>query len=198
MKKELLQLSNLCGEIFFSELLDELDFREYTIWVITHEIAHCFLIVLDYIYTGNNQELFNIKEILDSLLILAIEADLSFYWIVIRLLRIMLDNFISNSLWTVLQPIINDTQMLDKYIYLLSRFKFPVIELWPSQMSSIELATGENRGGVINLRTSGGKTRVSEIAILKTLAENNTAKILYIAPFRSLAFEIEQTFEKSI
>jgi len=43
------------------------------------------------------------------------------------------------------------------------------------------------------MRTSSGKTRVAELAILQTLSVNPNAKILYLAPFRSLALEIEQT-----
>lgn len=80
---------------------------------------------------------------------------------------------------------------------MLSGFKSPVVELWPSQTDSLHLATGDNLGAVINLRTSGGKTRVAEIAILQALSKNPMAKILYLAPFRSLAFEVEQTLSKT-
>ena len=72
----------------------------------------------------------------------------------------------------------------------------PVTELWPSQVAAIPLAVGENDGGIINLRTSGGKTRVAEIAIINTLSSNSMSKVLYLAPFRSLAFEVEQSLSK--
>lgn len=82
------------------------------------------------------------------------------------------------------------------YIQLLSGFVPPVTELWPSQVAAIPLAVGENDGGIINLRTSGGKTRVAEIAIINTLSSNGMSKVLYLAPFRSLAFEVEQSLSK--
>ena len=77
-----------------------------------------------------------------------------------------------------------------------SGFVPPVTELWPSQVAAIPLAVGENDGGIINLRTSGGKTRVAEIAIINTLSSNSMSKVLYLAPFRSLAFEVEQSLSK--
>lgn len=64
---------------------------------------------------------------------------------------------------------------------------------------ALELALGrQTRGGVVNLRTSAGKTRVAELAILQTLGTHPAAKVLYLAPFRSLAFELERTFAKTL
>lgn len=75
----------------------------------------------------------------------------------------------------------------------------PVIELWQSQTAALALALNpRNSGGVINLRTSAGKTRVAELAILHTLITDPTAKIIYLAPFRSLAFELERTFSTTL
>lgn len=56
---------------------------------------------------------------------------------------------------------------------------------------------GESSGAVINLRTSAGKTRVAEVAILEALSEYSGNKILYLAPFRSLALEIEQSLNRT-
>ncbi|MGL6028537.1 MAG: DEAD/DEAH box helicase, partial [Legionella sp.] len=49
---------------------------------------------------------------------------------------------------------------------------------------------------VVNMRTSAGKTRIAELAILQTLVCNPQAKILYIAPYRSLALEIEHSLSQ--
>jgi replicative superfamily II helicase len=51
----------------------------------------------------------------------------------------------------------------------------------------------ETRGAVINLRTSAGKTRVAELAILQTFLAYPDSHVFYLAPFRSLALEIEHT-----
>ena len=44
--------------------------------------------------------------------------------------------------------------------------------------------------------TSSGKTRIAEIAILETLVNNPHSKVLYLAPFRSLSYEVEESMEK--
>ena len=49
--------------------------------------------------------------------------------------------------------------------------------------------------------TSAGKTRIAELSILKTFLEhpdNPEVKCVYIAPFRSLAVEIESTLRKGL
>ena len=83
---------------------------------------------------------------------------------------------------------------LARYARLLAFARHPVTELWSSQRAALPLALDQtNRGAVINLRTSAGKTRVAELAILQTLLAGPTARIFYLAPFRSLALEVEHT-----
>lgn len=122
---------------------------------------------------------------------------MTLYWLIIRLLKIIFSTYQESSLWSVLPPLLPARYITSKYIRLLSGFKSPVTEMWPSQTAALPLAVGENSGAIINLRTSGGKTRVAEIAILKTLSTKIMSKVLYLAPFRSLAFEIEQSLNKT-
>jgi replicative superfamily II helicase len=76
--------------------------------------------------------------------------------------------------------------------------KRPVAELWASQRAALPLALNvANNGAVINLRTSAGKTRVEELAILQTLLADPAARVFYLAPFRSLALEVEYTLAAS-
>src|SRR5581483_12072232 len=46
----------------------------------------------------------------------------------------------------------------------------------------------------IRMPTSAGKTRVAELAIVHTLVTQPGSKCVYIAPFRALANEIEESF----
>lgn len=113
----------------------------------------------------------------------------------------MLKDYADGSLWSVLPPYFGDgdTAQVESYVRLLAFQSPPVTELWKSQTSALQLAlNSQNRGGVINLRTSAGKTRVAELAILQTLKADPQAKVLYLAPFRSLAFELERTFSKTL
>lgn len=197
IKKDFDSLLKIASNIFFTETAEQFDIQAFDEWVIGHEIARCFMIVTDFIHTGNQESFTLTNEIFDRLLILASESNLTLYWLVIRLLRIIFSTFQNASLWSVLPPLLPSGYITEKYIRLLSGFKLPVTEMWPSQAAALPLALGENKGAVINLRTSGGKTRVAEIAILQTLSNHIMSKVLYLAPFRSLAFEIEQSLSKT-
>lgn len=197
IKKDFGALLLTASNTFFVPPLESLDVRELDEWVISHEIARCFLIVSDFIHTGNHKNFIIINDIFAKLLVLATEGNLTLYWLILRLLKIIFSTFQETSLWSVLPPLFPAQSITKKYIRLLSGFKSPVTEMWPSQTAALPLAVGENTGAVINLRTSGGKTRVAEIAILNTLSTHVLSKVLYLAPFRSLAFEIEQTLSKS-
>lgn len=196
IKKDFKNLLKYSMDVFLSEKSEVSDVREFDEWVITHEIAHCFIIVLDFVNSGNHDDFRRAEGILDKLLLLAIQSDLTLFWLIVRLLKIIFSNFSSSSLWSVLPPFLPDDFITAKYIRLLGCFKSPVTEIWPSQEVALSLAIGDNSGAVVNLRTSGGKTRVAEIAILKAISENNMSKVLYLAPFRSLAFEMEQSLSK--
>lgn len=197
IKKDFEALSRSASSIFFGQPPEVLDIQSFDEWVISHEVAHCFLIVIDFIQTGNQEDYEIINDILVKLLTLTLDSNLTLYWLIIRLLKIIFSTFQEASLWSVLPPLLPEKHITENYIRLLSGFKPPVTELWPSQISALSLAVGANEGAVINLRTSGGKTRVAELAILNTLSTHTMSKVLYLAPFRSLAFEIEQSLSKT-
>ena len=89
-----------------------------------------------------------------------------------------------------------------RYVRVLARgLKLPVVdgrsisELWPSQLLAVEhglLTSDENL--TVRMPTSAGKTRIAEMAIVKTLVDNPGARCLYVAPFRALASEITESF----
>ena len=136
----------------------------------------------------------------DAMLISEASAHPSYWWIA-RILRLMFNDYRRGSLWTVLPPSFgpDGAATIADYTSLLALSKPHVTELWRSQLAALALALNEeNSGGVVNLRTSAGKTRVAEMAILKVLKADPSAKVLYLAPFRSLAFELERTFAKSL
>jgi hypothetical protein len=123
------------------------------------------------------------------------------WWWIVRLLRLMLSDLGESSPWRVLPPYFGDpgSAELAAYTRLLALLPRPIVELWLSQRSALPLALStRNRGAVINLRTSGGKTRVAELAILQTLIGDPGARVLYLAPFRSLALEVEQALAASL
>lgn len=85
---------------------------------------------------------------------------------------------------------------VDKYIYSLSYKEKTITELFRSQRTALQKVLS-NESSVVSMPTSSGKTRIAEMVMLQALLYQNTAKILYIAPYRSLAFELEETFSTS-
>ena len=70
-----------------------------------------------------------------------------------------------------------------------------ISELWPSQRAALDgglLSSSESLA--IRMPTGAGKTRVAELAMVRTLVDTPDAKCVYIAPFRALVTEIEDSF----
>jgi len=162
--------------------------------------ARAFANLMDFLYFGNQESLSNTKDILNDLLeLLGIEKEPSLWWIV-RLLIIIVNGLEESSLWATIPPNIPENiDLTSKFINNLIFAKNPTIELFVVQRKALANVLSE-KGAVVSLPTSSGKTRIAEIAILQCLSQYPAAKILYLAPFRSLAYEIEntmkQTFEK--
>ena len=162
---------------------------------VTLSISRSTSLVLEYFATGNQQYLASSIENLNIAMELATDYDSPSHWWIARLLRLMISGNGQASLWHALPPYFpGDATLLSRYIRLHAYASKSVTELWRSQLDAIPITLGQGRtGAVVNMRTSSGKTRVAELVILQTLHENPGAKILYLAPFRSLALEIEQT-----
>ena len=198
IKKDFILLTKITNDVFFTSIPNGgLDILEFDEWYIMREVARCFFIVMDFTLSGKNENMVLINNILDELLYIVKEDCLTLYWMIIRLLKIILLSFRDSSLWNTISPLIPESNLVKKYIRLISFFKTPVTEMWQSQTAALPMALGNNNGAVINLRTSSGKTRVAEIAILKILSDDLMSKVLYLAPFRSLSFEIEQSLNKT-
>lgn len=71
------------------------------------------------------------------------------------------------------------------------------VELWKSQIAAVHSGVLENnKGFVIQMPTSAGKTLIAELAILQQISTGN--KCIYIAPFRSLVTEIESSLSEHL
>ena len=68
------------------------------------------------------------------------------------------------------------------------------IELWESQRQALSAGLLDAQSGFsIRMPTSAGKTRIAELAIVNMLVMEGDRKALYVAPFRSLADEVEES-----
>lgn len=167
----------------------------------TRAVARAIAWTLEFAYTGARQHLERAHLELADAIAIADNAEAPSWWWIARLLTLMIKDLDDASPWTVLPPLIGDGEAsaskLHDYVSHLAFDDKPVFELWRSQRAALPNALGANAGAVVSLKTSGGKTRVAEIAMLQALSSDPGAKVLFLAPFRSLAFEMEQTFARS-
>jgi len=201
LKKDSYQTIVRLNEILLAPTPEQDDSDKFNEWALTVILARSISLMFEHAYSGDMKLLEKADAFLkDALIISETSLNPAFWWLA-RLLRLMLIDYGKGSLWNVLPRFFgpNGTDQIADYVRLLALTKPPVTELWQSQIASLELAlNSENRGAVINLRTSAGKTRVAELAMLQVLKADPNAKVIYLAPFRSLAFELERTFNKSL
>lgn len=160
--------------------------------------ARAFANLIDFLFSGNISSLENTIEILEDLSeLLLIDNEPSMWWVV-RLLKIVAENLQESSLWTTILPRIpdNEEKITTAFINSLLYAKNSTVELFNVQRNSLDKVLSTH-GAVLSLPTSSGKTRISEIAILQNLIEKPNTKILFLAPFRSLAYELENSLNKT-
>ena len=107
---------------------------------------------------------------------------------------------IHNSVWHQVSAQVRNEPIWQRYATLSARGSAPNmldatsrIELWESQRRA--LAHGlldANSGFSVRMPTSAGKTRIAELAIVNMLVSEGDQKAIYVAPFRSLADEVEE------
>ena len=81
------------------------------------------------------------------------------------------------------------------FISLLTSRKKSEIELWPSQIEAARRAVDLRDDLVVSLPTSAGKTRVAELCILRTLAENK--RVVFVTPLRALSAQTEASLHRT-
>lgn len=110
-------------------------------------------------------------------------------------LESVLPQMVRRSTWVQLEHLWKGSEVWKRYLTLLARpLSRGVTELWPSQIRVLESGLLDSDGSaVVRLPTSGGKTRIAEMAIIDTFQRHPGSKCVFVAPYRALAFEIERT-----
>lgn len=159
--------------------------------------AKCIVKLLNYIYTGKKQKINEAQLIINDLIDLALSNEEPALWWVFKLFKIILNNFEVNSIWKILSKLNDEDskKLIEKYILANLYKQPPVIEFFKSQIDCMDLVLNK-KSGIIGIPTSSGKTKISEIAILKNFVENPESICVYIAPFKSLAYEVEDSLSE--
>lgn len=167
-------------------------------------LNRAFSYFIEYPKSGHRPLFDRARELVDHGTQLALRTGFVDWWWLFYCTRHLFDEYDANALWTVLSPMGGDDpnkRFVEPYIRANYIRRIPVIELWRSQTAALPFINEPTRGSYcLKMPTSAGKTRIAELAILRFLLdhhEDSAAKCVYVAPFRSLAVEIENSFRKS-
>lgn len=180
----------------------------------TQEYVYCNIMartlsnVIQFYRGGDRSHLDEANYLLDKGCKYALLSDEPSKWWLLRLLKNVIVSIPLSSFWFRLKKddFLSDTKngdaklqqfdaddIIEKYIRTLAfRRKAPIYELFVSQRIALQKVLKE-QGAVVSMPTSSGKTRIAELTILQTLISDPAAKVLYIAPFRSLSYEMEES-----
>ncbi|PKQ45194.1 DEAD/DEAH box helicase [Confluentibacter flavum] len=191
-----MMVNKIYTDDYLSENNEEIDSSK-NIYEIT--IAKSLNNFIKYFYTGDKYLLELAKINLKNLKIIAEIKNEPDVWWVVRLLIIITDGISEASLWDSLEKYFDTSdELVRNYIHALTYKKYGrIYELFITQRNSLyKVISEENNGCVVSIPTSSGKTRIAEIAILDSISKNKGSKVLYIAPFKSLAYEIENSLDE--
>lgn len=167
-------------------------------------LYRAFSYFVEYPKTGYQPLFDQAMHLVDRGIELALRTGFVDWWWLFYCTRHLFDEFGSSALWNVLAPMGGDDpekRYVEPYIRANFVRPVPVTELWPSQMKAVPFINEPARGSYcLKMPTSAGKTKIAELAILRFLLDHqddSATKCLYIAPFRSLAVEVEASFKKS-
>lgn len=155
---------------------------------------------LEFVREGDDSELEVVNSTFSSCQDIACKSREWRWWWWIECIRLVIAEFAENCLWTQLKSMKQEngaSSIVSRYITANYERNNPVVELWRTQVESLpKINDPERRSFCLSIPTSGGKTRVAELAILRFLLDcrdDPNAKCVYIAPLRKLANEVEQT-----
>jgi hypothetical protein len=165
--------------------------------IINFKTAEVMMGLVSFIETGDENKILELSKTLKICQNLVSKSGEWAIWWRLECLKMIVKEFVDNSLWTQLRSFSTDPKasaMVEKYIFA-NYSKRKIIELWRTQVESLPKINDSNRCSFcISVPTSGGKTTVAELAILRFLIDYQSqpeTKCVYIAPFRKLALEIE-------
>jgi superfamily II DNA/RNA helicase len=186
----------------------EVDEAEAVKRILQATLNRVFSLFIEYARSGHVGLIRRALASLETGIRFSIDQEVFDWWWLLYSATAMLREYERNSLWTHLRPMLNEDNsgLVRAYIQIAFHRARPIIELWRSQAQAIPrindpLIDDEGRSSYcVKMPTSSGKTRIAEIAILRFLLDNPDdpeKKCLYIAPYRALATEVEDSLSKS-
>ena len=154
-------------------------------------------ILKDYLESGNLEILDRLLRILHAEKTHALDHGYRTYSS-LKLAQSLITHFKQNNIWSDLLSQNPDEDVWSDYIQRNIRKSVPIWSFFPSQQKAIESGALNQDSFSFQMPTSAGKTALSELLIYYTRRTNLDSKILYLAPFRSLASELKLTMGKDL
>ncbi len=177
--------------------LNELEIDDAISRIAIHSVARSVMAYLEFLRSGIETHLEEAKARVDNVISLAREARLVDVWWWSKIIEKLFDELNQTSLWTNLRPLMpdgGDNSIVRAYI--IAAMQRNICTLWPSQLTALrKIVEIERQSFCVRMPTSSGKTRIAELAILTAFRdfEGQSPTCIYIAPFRSLAVEVESS-----
>ncbi|TGN00314.1 DEAD/DEAH box helicase [Leptospira dzoumogneensis] len=113
------------------------------------------------------------------------------------LAKSIFEYFKKNTLWSALLTIENNTKFWKKYVK--ENIEKRIWYFFPSQLEAIEKGiVASEKTFAMQMPTSAGKTALCELVIYYHAKKNPLSKIVFLAPFRSLASELRHSLAKKL
>lgn len=170
--------------------------------ILCRKLAEAMLAFVEFAHFGDESKLNECYDLLRVSGRLCCAARESVWWWWIECIRLVVREYSENCLWTQLSSMRQENDPMVRR-FIIANYdrcnpdgkRVPVVELWRTQVKSLPSINDPERGSFcLAIPTSGGKTRVAEMAILRFLIDYQNdpeAKCVYIAPFRALANNVE-------
>jgi superfamily II DNA/RNA helicase len=133
-------------------------------------------------------------ELLEQVTTVSFEFGFVTLWWLSHVARHLIDDLWNHSLHVRIPPNIPDNSnwatLREHFIDVLWSRDIAEIELWPSQLEAASRIQDSRDDLVAALPTGSGKTRIAELAILRSLADGK--RIVYVTPLRALSAQIER------
>ncbi|MFT6842677.1 MAG: helicase [Psychroserpens sp.] len=110
----------------------------------------------------------------------------------------ILHTFRKDNIWFDLLRLIDDKEYWKPFVQYCLKRPVPVWSFFPSQKRALAAGVLSEQTVSLQMPTSAGKTAISELVIYNAWKINSEHKTLYLAPFRSLAAELNQSMGKHL
>lgn len=154
------------------------------------DLINIFKELKEFVVSGNHSAAERTMHLLNALIKKKLFSNNSEEFKLTKYLKHCIEKLVKNSVWTNLHTVASTS-----YIQQLIKSRPSIVELWPNQLEIINNTDGfvrnDNiRRAMINFPTSGGKSLLAELAIVKELEKDITKKCFYIVPTNALVYEV--------